>query len=173
MTEVKRHTCDRNCIFSGKYWYSGEIYEQLDGMPDPPKHFSCGIEEDPPDPVESGSFLEIQLKEMTATNIAKKIMLEYGVKLDTVQTREQLITQAMAVITDPQTPRHPDSSRGEPVAADLPAKCVSELSPDEIETTTRKQMVAMIKRDRGIDRKPAGSSKAGLFELDAKLARGD
>lgn len=181
MGKARIFKAKKRCVWNGRYWYEDghpNSVEYIMGPkdPKPPGHF-VEIFENKIDAVseeEPASLLEEQLKGMTNDQILKKIFTEYGVKLSTAQDNGQMVQQAIDVIRNPQLPRIPAGDIGKPKKApksDLPAKPVSQLSPDELEKTPVKKLAAMIERDRGKKCNHVGMSKVKLFEIDLKLSQ--
>ncbi len=176
--KIRKYRATKKCHWNGRFWYGPErpqapIYMRYPGMLKPPKYFVEIGDAEPELVKEPESMLEEQLKAMTKKQIAKKIFVEYGVKLDVTQEKGQLLIQATQVIADPAIPRKAAGEIGKPAEAKpiegLPAKPICDLTPDEIESTTVKNMVKMLERDRGVVRSPSGMSKSKLFDLDEKL----
>ncbi len=167
-----RHKCIRDCYYLQRLWKIGEIIEETPGFEDAPpgKHFALlGSRE----AADAGKILnKTPGDDPRSTRQLMDALAEHGVTVDSSMSRKAVFNQLVALDQAKEQDAATATVHHEGGAADpeLPRKPVSELSPDELETTTARQMIAMILRDRG-HKASVGNSKVQYFDLDQKLAQ--
>ena len=174
---MSKHKCVRDCYYLERLWTIGEVLEDTPGYEDAPanKHFAPidGYREAMKD---AAGAARTAGDDTRTTKQMRKDLESYGVEVSPRASRKTIFAKLRhyeQLDNQDAGQSKPKYAKGTPPAKedlDLPQKAVSELSPDELENVTKKQMTAMIHRDRGIKINHATIKKEDMFTKDLELA---
>lgn len=123
------------CLVEGRYYYPGDVFN---GDKPPNHHFQLESRiEPPPEPETMG---EMDISNMPVDQIAARIHRNYGVSLDITMSRDLLVGAALEIM------RSKVSKPQSEVINDAIGKSILEMTPDEINNLTKKQIRAQLSR---------------------------